>query len=73
MANEKKEDNLFVEKTTIKKVQIVKPCEIANTGKKPIFVRTERLFDHTITKWNFLELGSDLLHYLCKLLFLQKY
>lgn len=33
MANEKKEDNLFVEKTTIKKVQIVKPCEIANTGK----------------------------------------
>ena len=58
MANKKKkEDNPFVEKSTIKKVQkvqIVKPGEIDKGEKKPISVRTERFFDRHNHKMEFL-------------------
>ena len=44
--NDKKDNNPFTEKPVIKKVQIVKPGEIADDGeKKPISVRTERFLD----------------------------
>ena len=56
MANKKKkEENPFVEKPTIKKVQIVKPGEIVDDGeKKPISVRTERFLDRHNHKMEFL-------------------
>jgi|TARA_B110000495_G_C23038578_1_gene621427 hypothetical protein len=55
MANKKKkEDNPFVEKSAIKKVQIVKPGEIDEGEKKPISVRTERFLDRHNHKMEFL-------------------
>lgn len=56
MANKKKkEENPFVEKSAIKKVQIVKPGEITDEGeKKPISVRTERFLDRHNHKMEFL-------------------
>jgi hypothetical protein len=55
MANKKKkEDNPFVEKSAIKKVQIVKPGEIDKGEKKPISVRTERFLDRHNHKMEFL-------------------
>ena len=53
--NDKKDNNPFTEKTAIKKVQIVKPGEIADDGeKKPISVRTERFLDRHNHKMEFL-------------------
>lgn len=53
--NDKKQDNPFPEKTAIKKVQIVKPGEITDDGKKkPISVRTERFLDRHNHKMEFL-------------------
>tara|TARA_B110000495_G_C22624784_1_gene372063 strand:+ start:76 stop:315 length:240 start_codon:yes stop_codon:yes gene_type:complete len=52
---DKKEDNPFVEKPSIKKVQIVKPGEIMDDGeKKPVSVRVERFFDRHNHKMEFL-------------------
>jgi hypothetical protein len=52
---DKKEENPFVEKPAIKKVQIVKPGEISDDGeKKPISVRVERFFDRHNHKMEFL-------------------
>ena len=53
--NDKKDKNPFPEKTVIKKVQIVKPGEIADNGeKRPISVRTERFLDRHNHKMEFL-------------------
>lgn len=56
MGNNKEEKSPFVEKkSTIKKVQIVKPGEIEADGeKKPISVRTERFLDRHNHKMEFL-------------------
>ena len=56
MGNNKEEKSPFVEKkSTIKKVQIVKPGEILDDGeKKPISVRTERFLDRHNHKMEFL-------------------
>jgi len=56
MGNNKEEKSPFVEKkSTIKKVQIVKPGEILDNGeKKPISVRTERFLDRHNHKMEFL-------------------
>lgn len=57
MAKNKKEENPFVEKPPVKKVQkvqIVKPGEIDKGEKKPLSVRTERFFDRHNHKMEFL-------------------
>ena len=54
MAKKKKEENPFVEKPPVRKVQIVKPGEIDKGEKKPISVRIERLFDRHNHKMEFL-------------------
>ena len=56
MGNNKEEKSPFVEKkSTVKKVQIVKPGEILDDGeKKPISVRTERFLDRHNHKMEFL-------------------
>lgn len=56
MGNNNEEKSPFVEKkSTIKKVQIVKPGEILDDGeKKPISVRTERFLDRHNHKMEFL-------------------
>lgn len=57
MTKSKKEENPFVDKSPVKKVQkvqIVKPGEIDKGEKKPISVRTERFFDRHNHKMEFL-------------------
>jgi len=56
MENTNEEKSPFVEKkSTIKKVQIIKPGEILDDGeKKPISVRTERFLDRHNHKMEFL-------------------
>ena len=55
MGKNKKDDSPFVEKSIIKKVQIVKPGEMTDEcEKKPISVRTERFLDRHNHKMEFL-------------------
>jgi hypothetical protein len=58
MSEDSKVENPFPnppeKKTTIKKVQIVKPGEIDKGEKKPISVRIERWFDRHNHKMEFL-------------------
>lgn len=76
MSNDNKVENPFPnspeKKTSIKKVQIVKPGEIDKGEKKPLSVRVERFFDRHNHKMEFLRTLFGLLTIALQLVILAK-